>query len=123
VTSAVTFALVYRVLHLGPAVASVTAFVAGALINFVGNRYWAWARRQRRQLGRDAIGYAVLSVGTALAATGTTSLADRYTNRLVLVEAAYFAAYAAMFLVKFALLDRVLFANRSRHQVESTTRA
>jgi putative flippase GtrA len=132
--SGATFALAYRLLHLGPQMASVSAFAAGALVNFAGNRFWAWARRHRRGLGRDVAAYAALAVGTALAAAGVTSLADWYTDRLgvsdngraALVEAAYFATYAAMFLVKFALLDRVLFASRaaarSRHQVDSTTR-
>jgi putative flippase GtrA len=143
--SAATFAVAYRLLHAGAQVASVTAFGAGALINFTGNRFWTWAhtrtrelsagaRRHRQGLGRDAILYAVLAVATALAATGVTTLADRYTGhlsvadnlRVVLVEAAYFATYAAMFLVKFVLLDRVLFGARPvgpRREVHSTTRA
>ena len=119
--SAVAFAAAYRFLHLGPGLASLSAFVTGFLVNFLGNRYWAWARRQRHRLGRDVLGYAVLAVTSALVATGVTSLADGYTERLgvsgdrqaLLVEAAYFATYAAMFVVKFVLLDRVLFASRA----------
>jgi putative flippase GtrA len=121
--SAVAFAAAYRFFHLGPGLASVSAFVAGFLVNFLGNRYWAWAwaRRQRHRLGRDVLGYAVLAVASALVATTVTSLADGYTERLgvsgdrraVLVETAYFATYAAMFMVKFVLLDRVLFASRT----------
>jgi putative flippase GtrA len=132
--SAVTFALAYRILHVGPQVASITAFAAGAVVNFTGSRYWAWGARTRNRLRRDVVLYACLAVATALAAAGVTSVAEAYTTRLgvsadqqaILVEAAYFATYAAMFLVKFVLLDRVLFAARplrSRHQVDSTTRA
>ncbi|HKT04980.1 MAG TPA: GtrA family protein [Rugosimonospora sp.] len=129
--SAGAFAIAYQLSHLGPGLSSVAAFLAGAAINFVGNRYWAWARRQRARLGRDVLGYLLLAVGTAVAAALVTSLADSWTDRLglsgdrrtVLVEGAYFATYAAMFLVKFVVLDRLLFAERSRHQVESTTRA
>jgi putative flippase GtrA len=127
VVSALAFALVYRQLRLGPQVASGTAFVGGALVNFTANRFWAWERRARFRLGRDALGYALLAIGTAGAAAAVTSAADWLlhdadaTRRAVLVEAAYFATYGALFLVKFVLLDRVLF--RSRHQVPSTTRA
>lgn len=128
--SAVTFAVAYRYLGSGPRVASVTAFAAGAVVNFAGNRFWAWNRRQRLGLGRDLTGYLVLAVTTALAAAGVTSLAHAYAQhvgmsadrRAVFVEAAYFATYAAMFLVKFLLLDQVLFRS-SRHQVPNTTRA
>jgi putative flippase GtrA len=118
--SAVTFAVAYRALHAGPQVASVAAFSAGAVVNFVSNRFWAWSRRHRLGLGRDLAGYLALAVTTALAAAGVTSLTERFTRAWLLVEASYFGTYAAMFLVKFVLLDRVIF--RSRHQVAKTTR-
>lgn len=115
-----TFAVAYRLLHLGPRAASVAAFAAGFVVNFTGSRFWAWARRHRQGLGRDALSYALVAVTTAAAAAGSTSLADWYGRRLhisenqrtVLVESAYFATYAAVFLVKFMLLDRLLFAPR-----------
>lgn len=119
--SAVTFAVSYRMLNLGPEVSSVAAFAAGALINFVANRFWAWARRQRRGLGRDAAWYALLAAGTALVAIGVTTVTDWYVDQAgtspnhqaLLVEASYFATYAAMFLVKFVLLDRLIFRARA----------
>jgi putative flippase GtrA len=125
--SALAFLLAYRLLDLGPRVASVTAFLAGAVVNFGASRFWAWDRRHRSGLGRDLAGYVLLAIAIALAAMGVTSLADARlaaadpTVRAVLVEGAYFATYAALFLVRFVLLDRVVF--RSRHQVPSTTRA
>lgn len=119
--SAVTFALAYRGLDAGPQVASIAAFLSGALVNFTAGRFWAWSRRQRPGLGRDVAGYAVLAVATALAAAGVTSVTEQHTRSWVLVELSYFGTYAAMFLVKFVVLDRVLF--RSRAAVESTTRA
>jgi putative flippase GtrA len=119
--SAVTFALAYRGLHAGPQVASVTAFAAGALVNFVSARFWAWSRRHRLGLSRDLAGYLALAVTTALAAATVTTIAERHTRTWLLVMAAYFGTYAAMFLVKFVLLDRVIF--RSRHHVVKTTRA
>jgi putative flippase GtrA len=125
--SAVAFALAYRLLDLGPRLASLTAFLAGALVNFSASRFWAWERRQRRGLSRDVLGYALLALCYALAAAAVTSavhaaLRDAGPDRrAVLVEASYFAVYGALFLLRFVLLDRVLF--RSRHQVPSTTRA
>jgi putative flippase GtrA len=127
VTSAVAFALAYRVLDLGPRVATGSAFLAGALVNFAASRFWAWNRRARHGLGRDVVSYAVLSLVAALAAAVVTSLTHAVLHdadpdrRAVLVEASYFATYAALFLVKFVVLDRLVF--RSRHQVPSTTRA
>ncbi len=126
-TSAVAFALAYRALDAGPRVASVTAFLAGTLVNFTAGRFWVWDRRSRLGLGRDALGYAVLAGSAALAATAVTSITDAAVHgadpdpRAVLVEASYFLTYGMLFLVKFLVLDRLVF--RSRHQVPSTTRA
>jgi putative flippase GtrA len=130
-TSAVAFAVAYRPFHLGAALSSVAAFLAGALVNFLAGRFWAWGRRRRLGLGRDALGYGLVAVTTALAAAGVTAATEARaarvgvddTMRTLLVEASYFAVYAATFLVKFALLDRVVFAPRSRSQVVPTTRA
>ena len=129
VVSAVAFAVMYRSLRSGPRLASVTAFAAGAVVNFVANRFWAWDRRGQLGLGRDLASYAVVAVATALAAAGVTSATESYAPHVgafaahlaLVVEASYFATYAAMFLVKFAVLDRVVF--RSRAQVQKTTRA
>ena len=127
--SAVVFAVSYRVLHEGPRVSSVAAFASGALVNFAANRFWAWGRKERVGLGKDLISYAVVAVATALAAAGVTSATENVAPKIAMladhvadaVEASYFATYAAMFLVKFVVLDRLVF--RSRAQVENTTRA
>ncbi len=125
--SALAFALAYRLLDLGPRVASVSAFAAGALVNFTASRFWAWQRRDRSGLGRDMLSYVLLAIAIAGTAALVTSVVDAQLSdadpdrRAVLVEGAYFATYATLFLVRFVLLERVIF--RSRHQVPSTTRA
>jgi putative flippase GtrA len=126
-TSAIVFALIYRVLDGGPRSASGAAFLAGAVVNFAAGRFWAWGRRGRPGLHRDVVRYALVAVGSAVAATVVASLTHAYSTglaadrRAVLVEASYFATYAVLFGVKFLVLDRLVF--RSRHQVPNTTRA
>lgn len=145
-TSAITLALVYHAMGTGPQVASVAAFLAGAVVNFVLYRFWAWrstlspeTERPRRFAG-DALKYSAVAVTTALIALGTTTIADHYarahhlhdTPRTLLVEGSYFGAFAVMFVAKFMVLDRFVFTaarpspdneRRSRSQVETTTRA
>ena len=127
-TSAAAF---YLVFHLGaPAVAaSLCAFACGFVVNFLAGRFWAWNRRGPDGLGREVLSFLALAVSTAVAATAVTSLTDHYarhsaalsTHLTLVVEGAYFATYAAVFLVKFTVLDRVVF--RSRPHVGPTTRA
>ena len=130
-TSGIVFALAYRVLDQDPRVATGAAAVSGALVNFAASRFWAWNLRARRGLAGHAVAYATLAVVAAIAAAAATSathalLRDADPNRrAVLVEASFFATYALLFVVKFVVLDRVIFRPRgsSRSQVPSTTRA
>lgn len=128
-TSAVVLALCYDRAGLGPRRSSIAAFVTGALVNFAASRFWAFGRRQRRGVSRDVAGYAAIAVSTALVAVAVTGITERYarqaglapTARTLVVEGSYFAVYAAMFLVKFVLLDRVLFAARTGHPAADRT--
>jgi putative flippase GtrA len=120
-TSAGTFAVVFH-FNGGPRLASLAAFLTGAAVNFVAGRFWAWKRQGPVRLRRDMVAYLALSISIALAATVVTSLTDHYARRSdvladnlgLVVEAAYFATYGAMFLLKFAILDRVVFRPRPR---------
>jgi putative flippase GtrA len=120
-TSAGTFAVVFH-FNGGPRLASLAAFLAGATVNFVAGRFWAWNRQGPMRLRRDMAAYLALSISIALAATVVTSLTDHYARRSdvladhlgLVVEGAYFATYGAMFLLKFAILDRVVFRPRPR---------
>jgi len=116
-TSAGTIYVVFHLLGAPAGVASVCAFASGFVVNFVAGRYWAWNRRGPAGLGRDAVSYLAVAIGTALAAFVVTTLTDHYARRsaslnthlTVVIEGAYFATYAAMFLIKFSVLDRVVF--------------
>jgi len=139
IVSAIVLAALVHGHHVTPAVASICAFIAGALVNFAIYRFWAWRHtitRAAAAIGKDFVKYAVIAVSTAAIATGTTFLAGRYADhaglgsdmRVLLLEGSYFAAFAVMFVVKFLILDRYVFVQRhraevSRDQVENTTPA
>jgi putative flippase GtrA len=117
--SAGAFAVVFHV-NGGPRLASLAGFVSGAAVNFVAARFWAWSRRGPVRLGRDMAIYLAVAISIALAATAVTSLTDHYARRspaladhlALVVEGAYFATYGAVFLLKFAILDRLVFRPR-----------
>ncbi|HKD97191.1 MAG TPA: GtrA family protein [Micromonosporaceae bacterium] len=134
-TSAITLAALYRFSGVGTIAATIAAFCAGALVSFVISRFWAWRHSLRREaaaLARNLAGYIVVVVTTALIATGAAVLTDHATRsagmdvntRTLLIEVAYFGAFAVTFVGKFLVLDRYVFAGsprRSRAQVDSTT--
>lgn len=121
VISQLLFLLSYDGLRAPAAVATVIAWAAGAIPNFVLNQR-TWGGGGRSALRGEILRYGAISVGTAvlaaLATSGTESLvrtlfANDRTVQVMAVWAAFAGTYAVMFFVKFYLVDRVVFtANR-----------
>lgn len=132
VISETAFLLVYGAGLAGPRVASAVAFLAGAIPNYVLNRSWTWERRGRPDPVRELLPYAAVVLTSVLVASAVTSFADRNVGALTtsrplqvaLVTISFAATYGVLFILKFVVFDRLLFADRSRsrHQVPSTTR-
>jgi putative flippase GtrA len=112
-----------------PLVASLLAFVAGAVPNYLMNRYWAWQRRGRPDHMREVLPYAIIVVVTALTAIVVTTAADRWVRdhvtahpvQVILVGAAFLATYGAMFVLKFVLFDRFIFVDRATRTPGTTS--
>jgi putative flippase GtrA len=94
---------------------NVVATAIGTIPSFELNRRWVWAVGGRRSILRQAVPYAALSFTGLVVSTFAVHLASDATinsTRLVhtmAVEMANVAAYGALWLVQFALCDRVLF--------------
>ena len=56
-----------------PSVASVIAFVAGAVPNYLMNRYWAWQQKDKVRPGRELLPYLIIIVTTAVLASLITT--------------------------------------------------
>ncbi|TWD80523.1 putative flippase GtrA [Kribbella amoyensis] len=128
VISELAFVLCYW-LGTRPLWASVIAFLAGALPNYVLNRRWAWGRTGRADRTRELLPYAIIVVVTALAAAAATSAADHWlrdriashTWQTILVSATFLATYGVMFILKFVLFDRYVFAKPAAARTPATT--
>lgn len=100
-----------------PSVASVIAFVAGAVPNYLMNRYWAWRQTDRIRAGRELLPYIVIIVATAALASVITTAADAWLHdrvashvwQVLLVGIAFLGTYGVMFVIKFFLFDRFIF--------------
>ncbi|MBO0828193.1 MAG: GtrA family protein [Streptosporangiales bacterium] len=131
VCSEVTFLLVYGVFHGGSVVASVLGWLAGVIPNYFLNRSWAWGRKGRHDLRREVLPYAAIALVTVGLASLTTHVAGVLVPRLIsthwlqvgVVGAVFLATYGVLFAARFVLLDRLFGLPRSRHQVDTTTRA
>ncbi|TDW89581.1 GtrA-like protein [Kribbella pratensis] len=121
VVSQLAFALCY---WFGTAaiVASLVAWVSGAVPNYLLNRRWTWGRSGQK------LPYTIIVVGSAVMAAVVTSVTDHLVQPLeshawqtVLVTGSYLATYAVLFIVKFVLFDRLVFAKTVSDPVEVRT--
>jgi putative flippase GtrA len=138
ISSAVTFALAY-VLGAGTTVCSISAFVAGAIPNWILNRRWAWQRRGRLHFGREIVGYIAISIVSLVSTSAATAWASHHVGwipqhyglRAAALTATYMFVVAILFVVKFVLYEFWIFQDRSRvraafrslRQVPRTARA
>jgi putative flippase GtrA len=101
-----------------PLLATVAAFVAGAVPNYVLNRRWAWGRKGRADAKRELLPYVAIILVTAAAAALTTTVADHWIRdrveshawQTIWVSAVFLGTYGVMFILKFVLFDRFVFA-------------
>lgn len=121
IVSQVTLAAVYWLGGTSATTASVVAFIAGAIPNFIVSWRWTWRRQGRPELIRELVPYVMVSIGGLFAATALTTLGDKLVAPLlngrgeqtVGLAFVYFGSNGLLFLVKFAVLDRVLSNRRS----------
>jgi putative flippase GtrA len=130
VTSIVVFALLY-VADINTTIDSIAAFVAGAVPNWILNRRWAWERTGQVEVAREVIGYVVVSLlALAASSAGTgamqswvkANVAPHHGIRVILVTGAYVFVQVALFVVKFVIYDRWVFAGRSRFRAALRSR-
>jgi putative flippase GtrA len=119
-TSVVVFALMLNA-GAGTTAASIGAFVAGALPNWVLNRRWAWQRTGRVHFGREVVGYVIVSLIALAASAAGTGAAQNWVRghvngelQVLLVTAVYVVVQAALFVAKYLVYERWIFAERSR---------
>jgi putative flippase GtrA len=100
-----------------PTVASAVAFVAGAVPNYLITRRWVWRRRGKPRVRAELVPYLVVIAVGGLGAVGLTTVVSWLLAPLtlphvlwvVLLDFAYVSSYAVVFVVKFTLLDRLVF--------------
>ena len=140
--SQLTLILLFGVFDVSAAVSGAVAFVAGAIPNFLIHRFWTWRRSGPVGMRRELVPYLAVITFSGLVAVGITTGADRLLGgaiadhawRTAVIAVVYGASYLPVFVLKFTLLDRLVFgteyertrwrrARVSRDQVPTSTRA
>jgi len=110
----------YGLLGASAAVASIVAFFAGTIPNYLLNKAWAWGEHQLSHR-RLMVSYVLVVVVTNVIAIAMTLAADAVVRahvkangpRTVLLDLAYVTSYGLMFIAKYLVFDSVLFKSRT----------
>jgi putative flippase GtrA len=117
--SQLTFVLLFGALATSASVSGAGAFLAGAIPNFLIHRFWTWRRRGPVAIRRELLPYLVVIACNGLVAIGITTGVDRllggaiddHAVRTAVLDVTFTLSYLPLFVLKFALLDRLVFGS------------
>jgi putative flippase GtrA len=101
------------------AVANVVAVLCATGPSYFFNRRWVWGRREHSSYLRQIAPFWALSISGLVLSTLAVAAADSLTAglhpsvRAIALPLANLSAYGALWIVQFALLDRVIFRDRA----------
>jgi putative flippase GtrA len=113
VSQALLIAL-YGGLGINAAAAAVLANMAGTVVSYLLSRYWIWPSADRSRVARQVVLYWTVTVGGLVAAALAVHEVDVLApaadgTRVLLASAVMLAVYGALWLLKFAVYQRLLF--------------
>ncbi len=100
--------------------ANLVGVACGIPPSYFGNRRFVWKRRGRHDMAREVVPFWLLSIGGLVVSTwlvaNVGALAAHWpaAARGIALPAASVAVFGVLWLVQFALLDRVIFRDRRR---------
>ncbi len=118
VTSLTVLGVLVGLCGVDAVLANVVATAVGTVPSFELNRRWVWFDQSQRSVLRQVTPFCTLSFAGLVLSTLTVRAVSARTIDLsrgwhtLAVEAANAAAYGALWVVQFVLLDRVLFRHR-----------
>lgn len=118
VVSQLTLLVTFGLLHWSARPSNLAAFVLSTIPSFELNRRWTWRRTGRTHLRREIIPFWVLAIAGLVASDAATRFAESAsadvasrTSRALVVMSASLATYGVLWLVKFTLLDRLVWGH------------
>lgn len=99
---------------LGATSSALLANVAGGILSYLLSRYWIWSEAERTRTARQLSLYWATSAVSWILSTLVTRLVAHHlplqgSERLIVIGAAFFATYAALWLAKFSVYQRIVF--------------
>jgi putative flippase GtrA len=107
--SQVVFVLCKEVLELSGTVSNLIAVTLACIPSYLLNRYWVWGKRGRNHFWREVFPFWAMAALGLVLSTIFVWWVDQRTDVTIFLMAANLSAFGLLYIVKFLVLDRVLF--------------
>jgi putative flippase GtrA len=120
VVSLATLGFCYGVLHLSAAWSQTIAVVVSTIPSYYLNRAWVWGKNGKSHLWKEVVPFWVISIAQYLISVAVINFGERHviaaTDSKALqtlgLQVISLFTYGVMWIAKFALFNKVLFAHR-----------
>ena len=100
------------------ALANLLAVAISSIPAYLINRYWVWQKNDRNDLRREVVPFWGMAFLGLLLSTAAVVLVDERTDWRPAIQAANLAGFGVLWVAKFLVLDKVLFADIGRDPAE-----
>jgi putative flippase GtrA len=109
----------YEAVGLGATSANVLAVMIGTVPSYLLNRAWVWGKSGSHSVRAEIVPFWGMAVLGLILSTALVAVVSRYTDAWLMINAANLSAFGSLWLAKYVILDRVLFADETAGRVES----
>ena len=102
--------LFYGLLDLPGVTSNVLAVAISSVPAYLINRYWVWRKRDSNSLRREIVPFWGMAFLGLLLSSVAVAVVDRRTDWAPAISAANLAGFGVLWVAKFFVLDKVLFA-------------
>jgi putative flippase GtrA len=107
--SQAVFLLCKEGIELNGTTSNLIAVTLSCIPSYLLNRYWVWGKRGRNHFWREVFPFWAMAALGLVLSTIFVWFVDQRTDVTVFLMAANLSAFGLLYIVKFVLLDRVLF--------------
>lgn len=111
VTTQIVLAVCLVLIGIGAVTSNVIAVTAGAIPNYLINRAWTFNKRGAHSFTREVLPFWLMAVlGLVLSTIAVAWVSERWGEHFLLVSGTGIAAFGVLWVAKYFVLDRILFA-------------
>ena len=110
--------LFFKVAGFNAALSNLLCVTLSTIPNYMLNRYWVWGKSGPHDIAKEIAPYWIIAFSGLGLSTLFVFLADRIWGSWIVVNVANLAAYGALWVLKFIILDRYLFNTNYRKAIK-----